>query len=90
MKTIEFEIFELSDIKRIIKNNIDKVLFLFKRPKYKIGQVVNVNRLIQHSTVIGIKKDTKRGIFFYKFKSKYCNKEDIWFSEGLLDFNNSK
>lgn len=81
MKKITFTIIELKDIKRFFSLIFDKIKFYFSKPKYKIGDKINMGNWGKDLIITSINKDWEHDIYQYE-----TNKSDFSFSEGLIDF----
>ena len=81
MKSITIKIVELKDILRLLSSFLDRIIFLFSKPKYKMGSIINIGDWGKNLRIISINRDWD-----------YCNwgystdKSELDFSEGLIDF----
>ena len=77
MKKITIYIYEFKDLIRIKNRVIDKITFIFSRPKYKIGKNVNY---YGKPKIVARTRDWEFDIWLYKLNNEYV------LSEGLVAF----
>ena len=83
MKKIAFTIIEFEDVKKFFVLIFDKVKFYFSKPKYKIGDKINMEEWGKNLKIISIVRNWEYNHYIYS-----TTKSDVDFSEGLIDFYN--
>jgi hypothetical protein len=81
---LDLTLFDFTEIKRWCRIVFDYIVFLFSRPKYKVGQKIKLYERFKKNKIINIKRcwDLYCPHFYYELDDE----SDIVYSEDLLTF----